>query len=256
MIDIHVHILPHLDDGAQILEESLAMAELAAADHIKCMVATPHSGLWGEAISRKSLEDGVDELSRIFAEKGFDLAVLPGAEVYIRPETARQAQDGQAPTLNGSRYMLVELPLQAYPRYTDQVLFELQVKGFKPVLAHPERYVALQDDVELFFRIVERGNLAQVTGGSLLGHFGRKVQRTAETMLERNLLHVIASDAHDADDRRPNLSEAVECAARIVGTERAMAMVTSVPEAIINNQTPTLPVPVPIKHKKGWSPWR
>lgn len=256
MIDIHVHILPRLDDGAQTIEQAVAMAERAVADQVKCIVATPHSNLWDELLSRQAVEEGVEALRQVLEDKGIGLALLPGLEVHIGPTTAEQAQSGQVFALNNSRYILVELPLQAYPRYTEQVLFQLQLGGFTPVLAHPERYPALQEDVNLLYKLVERGALGQMTAGSIVGHFGRRVQQAAEGMLARNLVHVIASDAHDAESRPPVLSPAVERVAKLVGREAATAMVTSVPEAIVNNGKPRLPEPIPAKQKKGWALWR
>jgi len=256
MIDIHVHILPCLDDGPQTMDESVAMASAAVSDQVTCLVATPHGGVWGVELSQTLVENGVEELRKILQEKGIQLSVLPGIEVYVGPAIIDQIRAGTVFPLNRSRYMLIELPLHSYPSYTDQIIFQLQVNGFVPVLAHPERYRAVQNDIGVLCRMVERGVISQVTAGSIIGDFGRTVQRTAEIMLEHNLVHVIASDAHSSDIRAPLLSKAVERAAAMVGQGAALDMVTTVPEAIINNQSPHLPEPLPVKQKKRWALWR
>lgn len=256
MIDIHVHILPSLDDGSQTIDESVAMANAAVSDEVECLVATPHGGLWGVELSRKIVEASAEDLRQVLRERGIELRLLSGIEVYVDPTVLDQIQKGTAFTLNGSRYILVELPMDFYPNFTEQVLFQLQVNGYVPVLAHPERCRAFQRDLGGLRRLIERGMISQVTAGSIVGDFGRAVQQTAEMMLEHNLAHIIASDAHSPDKRPPVLSKAVERAARIVGHDQALAMVTAVPEAIINNQAPHLLEPLPVKQKKGWALWR
>lgn len=253
MIDLHAHILPGLDDGAANLDVAVAMARLAAADGVTTIVATPHSGEGQPGLERQTLTAHVRELQTALDREGVTVSLVAGMEVYLVPDSAAQAAEGRLLCLGDSRYILVELPLFELPPYTEQALFELQVKGFAPILAHPERNAVLTHEPERLVPLVERGVLVQVTAGSLLGAFGRQVQESAVLLLERRLAHVIASDAHNASSRAPVLSAAVEAAAGVVGREAALAMVISLPRAILAGETVAAPPPLPTRSRRaGW----
>jgi protein-tyrosine phosphatase len=152
--------------------------------------------------------------------------------------------------LGGSSYLLVELPLHEYPAYTEQVLFDLQARGFRPILAHPERNAVLAKEPGRLSALVERGILAQVTAGSLAGRFGRHVLAAADLMLEHRLVHIIASDAHGFGSRSPVMSVGVAAAAVLVGAERARAMVTTIPAAILAGQAIVAEPPLPLTARR------
>ncbi|MDO8671501.1 MAG: CpsB/CapC family capsule biosynthesis tyrosine phosphatase [Dehalococcoidia bacterium] len=256
MIDIHSHILYGVDDGAQSLEDSLEMARVAAADGIHTIVATPHGIEWStdcnwpETVGRvKSLQDELNRLS-------IELKIAPGLEVYLTPGLAKQIDEGSAFPLNGSRYILVEMPMNLFPIYAEQAIFELQLKGLIPILAHPERNAGIQKDYRLLQKLVDRGVLGQVTAASLCGSFGSRTKETARVLLQRNLVHIIASDAHSPQGHRaPILSAGLAEAASLVGVERANAMVTAIPEAILADRDIIVEPPVELK-PRTWSFWR
>lgn len=255
MIDCHSHILPGFDDGAQTLEDSIAMAQMAQADGIRQIVATPHNADWREGYQCQTVLDAVSRLQRELTGQGIKVEIVPGVEARIAPDLIKQMEKERAFTLNGSRYLLLELPLSAYPLYTEQVIFELQIKGITPILAHPERNVVIKEDPNLLCTLVERGVLAQLTAASLVGVFGSPVKEMAKLFLEHNLAHIIASDAHTLDRRSPVLSLGVAEAARTIGEERARAMVTTVPELILADQDIGVEPPVRYKPRKRWF-WR
>jgi len=252
MIDLHSHILPGFDDGAQTLEDSIAMAEMALADGVRQIVATPHSIGWDVPHDRATVFEKVAQLQRELAARGIGVEILPGIEAHILPDMVRQLDEEQVFTLNGTRYMLIELPLSSYPLYTEQVIFELQIKGIMVILTHPERNAVIQQDINLLFTLVERGALAQVTAASLEGVFGAMVQRVAETMLTHNLVHVIASDAHSLSRRSPVLSRGVAAAAKAIGRERAEAMVTTIPAQILRDEDIDFEPPQRYRPKRRW----
>lgn len=251
VIDLHTHILPSLDDGPAILDESLAMGRIALADGITCLTATPHDT--GMALGYPDqVKARVAEVRAAFQEEGMELRLVVGSELYSVPDLAVRLRSGQALTLGGSRYILLEFPLTDFPIYADQLVFEIQTAGFTPILAHPARNAAIQDDPNQLYDLVERGVLAQVTSGSLTGVFGSQVQASAKVLVEHRLVHLIASDAHDADHRAPQLSEAVEVAAGILGQEAARAMVTTRPQAILSDQPLTVEPPQQVRRRGRW----
>ncbi|MBI2908162.1 MAG: hypothetical protein HYX92_10990 [Chloroflexi bacterium] len=254
MIDIHNHILPAIDDGAKSVEESLEMAQVALKDGVTVVVATPHSSDL-EALPAGTYDSRLEEVRLALKEQGLALKVVSGLENYLTLYLSKRWQSGEALTLGDGRYMLVEFPLSQYPLYTDEALFDLQIKGVTPIIAHPERNEAIQQDVGRLVKLVERGMLSQITTASLLGDFGSTAKRVAEMLLARNLAHIIATDAHvPHGNRSPVLSEGVAAAVRIVGREKAMAMVTAVPEAILAGKA--VAVEPPVAARPRWAFWR
>jgi protein-tyrosine phosphatase len=157
--------------------------------------------------------------------------------------------------MNGSRYILVEMPFFGRPIYTEDVLFKLQVMGLTPILAHPERIEAFQNDVDLLAGLVEKGMISQITGGSIIGEFGGRTQRLSHTLLRRGLAHIIGSDTHfPKGNRSPKLAGCVEAAGEIIGHEQARAMAIDIPKAIIDDQPVELEPPKAAKKPRRW--WR
>lgn len=254
MIDLHCHILPGIDDGAETVDDSAAMAKVALEDGVRTIVATPHGVEWAYTGDEVETRTRVADLGLELAARGLELEVLPGLEVFITPDTPAHHAQGRVYTMNGSRYMLVEFPLSVFPSYVEQILFELQLRQLVPVIAHPERNSTIAADPQRLLRLVERGMLVQVTAGSILGIFGARTRETAESLLTRRLAHVIASDAHSAGGRAPVLSAAMRRASELIGEEAARAMVTSVPAAILRNDVVELPRPQP-PPRRFWFPF-
>lgn len=249
MIDLHCHILAGVDDGPVRPEQSLEMARIAAADGITGIVATPHGADFDsgrdEPLTRNDIVDMASRLEGEIAAASLDIKVYPGVEIHISPETPALLDSGQVFGLNCTNYLLVELPFEQYPRYTEDTIFKLQVKGYTPVLAHPERCSAVRENPELLYGLVQKGCLVQVTAASLLGQFGGKVKESTVLMLRHNLAHVIATDAHGMGRRDPVLSLAVEEAGRLAGKDQSLRMVTSIPAAIIAGEWVEVPDPSP-----------
>ncbi|WP_027356953.1 tyrosine-protein phosphatase [Desulfofundulus thermocisternus] len=219
MIDLHVHILPGLDDGAPDPGEALSMAWLAVEDGIESLVATPHiNGQYRP--ERGFLLGVVEQLNNLLLKYGIPLQVLPGAEYLLEPDLPERLDRGELITINdGGRYLLVELPAAFVPPYTERVLYELQLRGVTPVIAHPERHASFCRRPELLQALVSRGMAAQVTAGSLTGMFGREAARMAFYFLEHGLAHLVASDAHSSTGRKPVLSPALAEVERRLGAE-------------------------------------
>lgn len=244
MIDLHCHILPGIDDGAKTQEESLKMAEIALRDGIHTIVTTPHTlGIHSNNI--ESVKKSIAELTVAFAANGINIRLISGADVPLSPGLMKQIKSGEAGTINnGMKYILLELPSYTVPPRTKDIIFELKMNGITPVITHPERNLMIQEDAGILYDLAAMGALCQVTAMSITGDFGEIPQRSAVVLLERRLVHVIASDAHSADYRPPFLSKAVEAAANILGNfKEAERMVKEVPAAIISGNTFDIPEP-------------
>ena len=257
MIDLHAHILPGLDDGAKDMADTVAMARVAATDGIAAIAATSHSTDIAGRLDAADLRRLVAEVQAALAAAELDIAVYVGLENHLTPDLPQLLADGRALPLNDTRYVLVELPLQSYPIYTNDTLFNIQVAGYQPILAHPERNAVIMDDLSRLETLVHRGLLAQVTAASLSGDFGSRVRRVAEEMVRRRLVHIIASDAHAATPpRSPLLSGAVAVAARLIGDAAARAMVEATPRAIVAGQPVYVEPPLAESKRRSLAFWR
>jgi protein-tyrosine phosphatase len=246
MVDIHSHILPGIDDGAKAIEDSIELCRIAAADGIRTIVSTPHVMEFRFPNRRTTIEPPYARLSAEVQEKGIPIRVVPGAEVHVAADLIKRYKDGDLVTYDDNgRYMLLEFPFQPIISGTEDVVYRLRLAGVTPVLAHPERIEFFMDDPDRLLALVRLGALAQVTAGSLLGSFGDRSDRAAWKMVDRGLVHVVASDAHDTRHRRPAMSDAAELLSRRAGPEAARRMCEEVPAAIVEGRDIELPDPEP-----------
>ena len=203
MIDLHVHVLPGIDDGARDLAMSREMLRQMAGIGVRRVVATPHlmEPLTPEYELR--VEAALEATRELAAEFSIDLDL--GYELMLEPQVVKRLEAGERSTLAGSRTVLVELPFGGWPQHAESSLFGLQVAGYVPVLAHPERYVAVQKDAELALAVASRGVVLQLTEASFAGAYGKGVQRSARVLLEegleRGVRMVLATDAHSDGQR-------------------------------------------------------
>jgi len=239
MVDLHCHLLPGIDDGAQHIEESVEMCRRAALDGCTAIVATPHQRT--EPWDPRDVA-ALGELRRGLQERiGTSLVLLPGAEVRIDSELLdeleRLPESGLLP-LAGSRYLLLEFHRAPSPAGIDpfDLLHELQVAGWRPIFAHPEFIPWLAVDPDLAAALVERGALFQLTAMSVTGDFGRRPQAVCETFLDRRLAHFVASDAHGPARRPPGLTRARQAIAERCGEELARRLVVDNPQAVIDDR--------------------
>ncbi len=249
MIDLHCHILPHIDDGAQSLEESLEMCRLAANDGIKTIVATPHQqdGVFNN--NAASILQQIETLQKALKDTDISLEILPGADVHIDVSTTENILNKKVMTINDNgRYFLLEFPAHSIPPNIDRIIFDLLLKNIVPILTHPERIGEVQENPNRIYDLLSSGVLSQITAMSLTGGFGRRAQKCAKLLLKHHLAHIIASDAHSATSRPPILSEGIRVASRIVGKEQAINMVTTIPQQIIRGETIFhIEPPIPVK---------
>lgn len=242
MYDIHCHILPGIDDGPDQMEDSLTMARLAAEDGTRTLVATPHSDKVAGIGGKDALAQRIHAFREEVASRGIELDVVMGAEHLLSADLLVEVQDGTVISINSSQYLLVEIDFFQWPSYLEEALFQLGLAGFTPFLAHPERQANIQQKPNLLAELVERGVITEVTGGSILGDFGRDAQKSAVPLLKQKLIHVIASDGHTPTSNRPPvMGSALAQVASLVGEKAARVLGTENPAAIIAGNPVTLP---------------
>lgn len=250
MIDLHTHILPGLDDGPVTEDGAVAMARAGVAAGTRAMATTSHVN-HGFGLSPGRIAAARAALGERLEREGVALELLQGGEIAPDRLPALSEDDLRALTLGGGRYLLLECPFSPAVGL-DLMVADLQRRGYDVLLAHPERSPTFMRSPDRLAELVERGALAQVTAGSLTGGFGETVRRAAHAMLERGLVHVIASDAHDERHRPPDLSRALD-------GPQAEWMTQAAPAAILESrplpERPPLPRPTGVRARlRAWSP--
>ncbi|MFJ7991185.1 tyrosine-protein phosphatase [Peribacillus frigoritolerans] len=249
MIDIHCHILPGVDDGAADIKESLNMARKAVEAGITHIFATPHH-LNEKYVNVKSdIIDRVGRLNESLQQENIPLTIHLGQEVRIHRDIFSSLEKEDILTLddNGT-YMLLELPSGSVPTYTQDVIYELQLKGIKPIIVHPERNKELIENHKLLFELVQEGALTQLTSGSIIGLFGKNVKSFSKKIIEHNLTHFIATDAHNIGSRGFTLQQAYETITKAYGINRTFYFKEN-SEQLIKGQSPSIEKPLPFKKK-------
>lgn len=230
MVDIHSHILPGIDDGSPDLDESLAMLRIARESGTTDIVATPHANLefsYQPAVVEEKivqLREAAGELPRIHRGCDFHLSFDNVEDALANPSKY---------TINQKRYLLVEFNDLVIFNTTNEVFDRMMHAGMIPVITHPERNWLLQQRIEQLAKWVESGCLLQVTANAFIGQFGRRARDFALRLMERGMVHVAASDAHDSKHRTPSMAEAADFISRRFGTQQADALFSTNPQAIL-----------------------
>ena len=249
VVDIHSHILPEVDDGPKSWDVSVAMCRTAAADGITHMVATPHAND-RYPYDREYLQGLLTHLQELVG----DAPVLSlGCDFHLSYDNMQDVLANPSRyAIEGSHYMLVELSDYSVPLTITDSFLKLGDCGMTAVITHPERNPILRENPQRVVEWAEQGCVIQMTGSALTGFWGERVRRVAQWLLERNAVHVLATDAHDTEKRVPVLSTARDAAAQICGEEVADALVEGNPAAIIHSRPlPYFPRPVIGSYRKG-----
>jgi protein-tyrosine phosphatase len=240
MIDTHLHILPGVDDGPETMQEVLALARALVQEGVHVAVATPHYNDLYLQRPAAEIRERVNEVQVALDHHEILLRLLPGHEALIKPGLVEDIRGGRLATLNGSRYLLLELWNSSWMPEIERVIFELKASGIVPIIAHPERCYAFRQDPERLARLIRQGALTQLTALSLTGKQGNTIRRTAQVFLKKGFIHCIASDAHDLKKRPPAILQALEYARELLGPERVYRMTEKLPAAIVSNEVYSL----------------
>ena len=234
MIDIHSHILPGIDDGAQTMEDTVALLKLAQETGTTHIVASPHADT--------TYTYDVDKVTALIAEAqalaGDGIKILRGCDFHLMMANVQDAMEHpRRYTINEGPYLLMELAEMLIFPNTSQIWQRLEDLGMRIILTHPERNPILQQDIDKVQRWVEEGRYMQVTSQSLLGMFGPKPQKFATTLIERGLAHFVASDGHNLTGRPPRLDHGYQYVQKCFGEELAEILFEIHPRAVIEGDS-------------------
>ena len=242
MVDVHCHILPNVDDGAASFDEALVMARLAVDSGVHAIAATPH--FYG---NRESLEqipvilERLEALQREIDREGLPLKLYPGVEVLSTPETPKLAAQRLLPTVGKGKYFLTEFFFDESIAFMDETLEQIAALGYIPMVAHPERYFAVQKNLKTVHRWFRAGYAIQVNKGSILGAFGARSEAAVRELLAMGFVHLVASDAHHADHRTPHMTEVLLQCREELGREYSQILFSENPGRVVEGR-PLVPV--------------
>ena len=234
--DIHSHLFPGVDDGAQSMEMSMAMFRIAWENGIRCMILTPHNKPARRNISQRSLGRGLEELQQAVRAQGMDIELFPGSEVYYRSDAAELLEQGEIPTMAGSSYVLVEFsPMDEFD-YIRNGIYHLMAGGYRPILAHAERYKCISSSIGRAEELERMGCCIQVNADSIMGANGWHIKRFTRSLLKKRMVHFVATDAHNDSRRAPYLMNCAKYIGRHFGEDYVMRLLQVNPSRIIADE--------------------
>lgn len=250
MLDLHCHILPGIDDGAKTLKDSIEMAKVAVDEGITHILATPHHMNRNWYNEKRKVVQLVKELQYEIDSLGIPLTVFPGQEVRIYGEMLKDIREDKILfTDEQKQYILIEFPTHSIPNYTERLFYELELSGITPIIVHPERNREILEHPNRIKKLIDKGALAQLTAASFTGEFGKQIEKLSGQLIEANLVHFIASDAHNVTNRSFYMKKAYEKLEREYGIE-TKNMFHRTTKDLLNGDTVTTPTTSLIKKKK------
>lgn len=240
MIDIHTHILPGMDDGAEDIYDSIDMAALAYESGTTVIVATPHCNIPG-AFSNyygREYRDAFQRTKAILKQEVPGITLLAGMEVFTTEALPDLLAEGRIFPINRTRYVLMEFDFDEDPDFADYMLRRVKETNAKPVIAHAERYEFVQDNPDMVYQWKRKGYEVQINKGSFMGRFGRHARQTAFELLDSNLVTAVASDAHSPIRRTTCMADAYDYLRQEYSREYLDILFQTNPERICNGLTP------------------
>lgn len=235
-IDIHSHILPKIDDGAENFDISMEMLRIAHADGIGSIILTPHYKPGHHNAGQEKIKDLTGRLRHEMEEEDITIQLYEGNEFYYHDEMFRDLEEGRACTLAGSSYVLIEFgPMERFG-YIRSGLYEALAQGYRPILAHAERCSSLLGKPDWVEELIQMGSCIQINAGSILGKAGFGAKQFTRRLLKEGLVHFVATDAHNIDKRRPELADCGRFISRKHGEDYAARLLYENPMHVIKDE--------------------
>lgn len=232
-VDIHCHIVPHIDDGARSSTQALRMIDIAYKNGIRAMIATPHYEVG-------KYDNNIDEIQKQFSKikdlalkKYRDFKLYLGNEIFYSYGVVNNLEEGKIFTLADSKYVLVEFSPNDKYKYISESLYELVNNGYIPVLAHAERYEEVMEDIDNVERLVDAGVYIQINAHTIAGKYGHGIRRRVMKMIKNDLVHFIGTDTHSDGHRSPDLEECIKYLNKKTDEETVVRLLSTNPQKII-----------------------
>ncbi len=234
MIDFHSHILPNIDDGSTSIGETINLVEEASKVGFTGIISTSHyiQGYYEfDCYERNQLLDIVQ--NKIQSD---NLELYLGSEIYFSSEIIDFIKDKKASTINNTKYILFELPMNTKPLFVKKLVYELIQNGYRPIIAHPERYSYVQDEINYVRELANLGTLFQANYGSVLGMYGNDAKKTLKKLLKDDLISFLGSDVHRTGQIYPKIPKALKKINKIISTEKLEKLTTLNAQKVLNDE--------------------
>ena len=253
MIDVHSHLVYGVDDGSRDLEETMAILKEAKKAGFTDIILTPHYMEDYYMVPSEDIEKRIDIMKDEANKIGIEL--YQGNEIYATENIVKLIEEKEAVSLNNSRYVLFELPMQTKPMNLDEVVYIILESGRIPIIAHPERYRYVQEDPNILLDYINQGVLFQANYGSITGHYGKEIKETVKKLLTHNMIHFLGSDNHRTHSVYREIPEAMQILEKWVGADMVNELTTENPSHILKNKEIEIRDPDEIA-KKSWKFWK
>lgn len=235
MIDIHTHIIPNIDDGSKSVEETFKILTEAENAGFTDIILTPHYVTNYYETPGAEVKFWTESLQKIADEKNIDIKLHSGMEIYICEELVDLIKNGQIITLADSKYVLIEFPRNSTMRNVDQILFVMRNMGYKIIIAHPERYQCIQENIEYAMQLVEEGCLLQSNYGSIVDIYGKEAKKTLKKLLKMDLISFLGTDTHKEGTIYLIMPQIIKKLKKVISEEKLYEITTENPKKILEN---------------------
>lgn len=233
MIDTHCHILPDIDDGSESIEESMQMIREAYEAGFTDIISTSHYIEESYHTSKAKRQELIDMLNLKIQQEGMDIQVYNGAEAYITPNLVSLVQTEELPTMNGTKYLLMELPMHSQILSLERILKNIISQGITPIIAHPERYSYVQKDYKMLNELVNMGVLFQANYGSAIGQYGKEAQKALKRLLKEDMISFLGTDSHRKNSVYTQMPEILKKLEKMIGKEKLEQLTTTNPQKLL-----------------------
>lgn len=232
MIDFHSHILPNIDDGSRNIEQSEKIVKEAQDAGFTKIIATSH---YIEKYYEYNEEERIKLIEQV-RKQSCDVDIVLGNEIFFTEDMIKLIKEKKASTINNSRYILFELPMNSKPMNAKEVVYRLIEEGYIPIIAHPERYTYVQENIEYVRELFEMGTLFQSNYGSIIGMYGKKAEKTIKRLLKEKLIQFLGSDVHYENQIYPKIPKAIKKIRKILSDEELKELTTINAQKVLNNE--------------------
>lgn len=234
--DIHIHVIPGVDDGSENLDMSMEMLKLAYEEGIRRMIVTPHNKPMHHNVTKEKMQELLQLLRVRMKQEELEIELYPGNELYYREDLVKCMEQGKAITMADSRYVLIEFQPADRWEYIRDGINDMLMAGYRPILAHIERYQEVAKEMERVIRLKEMGCYIQVNTASVMGRYGMGIKRYVRKLLKQQLVDFVATDAHNATTRTPDMAKCAEYISKKCGAEYRNRLLTENPSKVISDE--------------------
>lgn len=247
MVDMHSHILPNVDDGSRSIEETVQMLKEAYQAGFTTIISTSHYFLGYYEIEEEERKAHIKAILQEIESSLPNLEICLGSEIYVTHRMSSLLKEQKASSINGTRYVLFELPFEQQINDLKNIILSLRNSGYIPIIAHPERYKYVQKNPNMLLELLDLGVLLQSNYGSIIGLYGKKVQKTVVKLLQNNFVHFLGSDVHRANSIYMTINDSLEALREIIPEQKIKELTDINPKLVLEDKTIDTRMPKKIK---------